>query len=134
MKIGFTCGAFDLCHAGHVLAFKECKKHCDYLIVGLQTDPSLDRPEKNRPIQSLEERMIQLEGLKYIDRIITYSTEEELYTLLKENTLGIHVRLLGEDWRGKQFTGCDLPLETIFTPRTHSYSTSELRERIKRAP
>jgi glycerol-3-phosphate cytidylyltransferase len=133
MKIGFTCGAFDLCHAGHVLAFKECKNHCDYLIVGLQTDPSIDRPEKHTPIQSLEERMIQLEGLKYIDKIVTYTTEADLYKLLSENTLGLTVRLLGEDWKGKEFTGYDLPIPVVFTPRTHSYSTSELRERIKNA-
>jgi glycerol-3-phosphate cytidylyltransferase len=82
MKIGFTCGAFDLFHAGHMLMFKECKEYCDYLIVGLHTDPTIDRPEKNKPIQSIEERMIQLEAIKYIDKIITYDTEQELYEIL----------------------------------------------------
>lgn len=133
LRVGFTCGAFDLCHAGHVLAFKECKNHCDYLIVGLQTDPSIDRPQKNKPIQSLEERKIQLEAIKYIDEIVVYETEEDLYNVLKENKLNIDVRLLGEDWKGKHFTGDNLPIEIVFTPRTHNYSTSELRERIKRA-
>lgn len=131
MKIGFTCGTFDLCHAGHVLAFRDSRAQCDYLIVGLQTDPSIDRPYKNKPIQTIEERRIQLEGLKYIDKIITYNNEEELYQILKENSLGINVRFIGEDWEGKDYTGRDLPMEVIFTPRTHTYSTSELRDRIK---
>lgn len=130
MRKGFTCGAFDLCHAGHMLMFKECKTFCDYLIVGLQTDPTIDRPEKNKPIQSLEERRIQLEAVRYIDEIVIYSTEAELYELLKKNELGIDVRILGEDWKGKPFTGYDLPLETVFNSRTHSYSTSNLRDRV----
>jgi glycerol-3-phosphate cytidylyltransferase len=133
MKIGFTCGAFDLCHAGHILMFKECKEYCDYLIVGLQTDPSIDRKDKNRPIQSLEERKIQLEGVRYIDKIITYETEEDLYNLLSKNVHNISVRIVGADWQGKPFTGHDLPLPVIFNSRTHSYSTSELRKRIAEA-
>ena len=130
MKIGFTCGAFDLCHTGHVLMFKECKEYCDYLIVGLHTDPTIDRPGKNKPIQSLEERKIQLEGLKYIDKVITYDTEEDLYDILSQNSYNITVRIIGKDWQGKSFTGHDLPLETVFNSRAHSYSTSELRQRI----
>ena len=130
MKIGFTCGSFDLCHAGHVLMFKECKELCDYLVVGLQSDPTLDRSHKNKPIQSVEERLIQLEAITYIDKIVTYNTEEDLYNLLKKNDHGITVRIIGADWQGKEFTGSDLPLETIFNSRTHSYSTSELRKRI----
>lgn len=133
MKIGFTCGSFDLCHAGHVLMFKECREQCDFLIVGLTTDPTTDRPEKNKPIQSVEERTIQLEGLKYIDKVVTYDTEQELYNLLSENKLKIDVRFIGADWKGKLYTGHDLPLETIFNSRSHSYSTSELRKRIKEA-
>jgi glycerol-3-phosphate cytidylyltransferase len=133
MKIGFTCGAFDLCHAGHVLMFKECKEYCDYLIVGLQTDPTLDRPEKNKPIQSLEERLIQLEAIRYIDKVVTYDTEEDLYELLSKNPHSITTRIIGADWKGKEYTGHDLPLETIFNSRTHSYSTSELRQRIENA-
>lgn len=133
MKIGFTCGAFDLCHAGHILMFKECKEYCDYLIVGLQTDPSVDRKNKNKPIQSLEERKIQLEGVRYIDKIITYETEEDLRNLLEKNEHNISVRIVGADWQGKPFTGHDLPLPVIFNSRTHSYSTSELRKRIAQA-
>ncbi len=130
MKIGFTCGAFDLCHAGHMLMFKECKESCDYLIVGLHTDPTLDRPEKNKPIQSLEERLIQLESVRYIDKVITYNTEADLYEILSKNPHHINVRIIGKDWEGKPFTGHDLPLETVFNSRSHSYSSSELRKRI----
>jgi glycerol-3-phosphate cytidylyltransferase len=130
MKIGFTCGAFDLCHAGHMLMFKECKEHCDYLIVGLHTDPTIDRPEKNKPVQTLEERMIQLEAVKYIDKIITYTTETELYELLRINTHNITIRIVGTDWEGKSFTGDDLPLPVVFNSRNHSYSSSDLRRRI----
>ncbi len=130
MKKGFTCGAFDLCHAGHVLMFKECKDVCDYLIVGLHSDPSLDRPDKNKPIMSLEERLIILNGIKYIDEVVVYDTEADLYKLLKENKLGINIRILGADWKGKHFTGHDLPVENYFNTRDHGYSTSELRRRI----
>lgn len=133
MKKGFTCGAFDLCHAGHMLMFKECKMHCDYLIVGLQSDPTLDRQEKNKPIQSLEERKTQLEAVRYIDQVVIYDTEADLYELLSKNKLGIDVRIIGEDWKGKKFTGHDLPLVTVFNSRTHSYSTSNLRERVAKA-
>jgi glycerol-3-phosphate cytidylyltransferase len=133
MKIGFTCGAFDLCHAGHMLMFKECKEYCDYLIVGLHTDPTIDRPEKNKPIQSIEERMIQLEAIKYIDKIITYDTEQELYEILSKNPNKINIRIIGADWQGKQFTGSNLPLETLFNSRTHSYSSSDLRRRVLKA-
>ena len=133
MKKGFTCGTFDLCHAGHVLMFKECKQFCDYLIVGLQTDPTLDRHDKHKPIQSLEERQIQLEAIKYIDEIVIYATEKDLYELLAKNELGIDVRILGEDWKGKHFTGDDLPIETVFNSRSHTYSTSDLRQRILNA-
>jgi glycerol-3-phosphate cytidylyltransferase len=130
MKIGFTCGAFDLCHAGHMLMFKECKEYCDYLIVGLHTDPTIDRPEKNKPVQDLDERRIQLEAVRYIDKIITYDTEEELREILSKNEHNINVRIIGADWEGKPFTGHDLPLETVFNSRSHSYSSSNLRKRI----
>ncbi|MEK7195815.1 MAG: adenylyltransferase/cytidyltransferase family protein [Patescibacteria group bacterium] len=130
MKNGFTCGAFDLCHAGHILMFQECRKVCDYLIVGLHSDPSLDRTGKNKPIMSLEERLIILKGIKYIDEIIVYDTETDLYKLLKENKLDINIRILGADWEGKLFTGHDLPIENYFNTRDHCYSTSELRRRI----
>ena len=137
--VGFTCGAMDLLHAGHVLMLKEARQNCDYLIVGLHTDPTLDRPEKNKPIQSLQERMIQLEGCRYVDDIIMYDTENALVSLLISlnhqycSGGNSFIRIIGEDWRGKQFTGHDLGIKTVFNSRMHSYSTSELRDRIKTA-
>ncbi len=127
---GFTCGAFDLCHVGHVLMLKECKLHCNYLIVGLQTDPNIDRQEKNKPVQSIEERHIMLEGIKYIDQVFVYTTEAELYSFLKENSMNIEVRIIGADWEGKKYTGCDLPIQVVFNSRDHGYSTSVLREKV----
>lgn len=133
-KIGFTAGAFDLCHAGHMLMFEEAKTVCDYLIVGLHSDPALDRPDtKNKPIMSIEERTILLKGIKYIDETIVYDTEADLYKLLKDNTLGIDVRILGVEYKGKKFTGDDLPLPVYFNTRDHGYSTTELRERVYQA-
>ena len=128
--IGFTCGAFDLLHAGHIVMLKEAKSRCDFLIIGLQTDPTIDRPEKNKPIQSVYERFIQLNAVKYIDRIIPYDTEESLIDLLKSQH--IDVRFLGEDYSDKKYTGCDLPIEVQYTSRQHSFSSSALKERIKK--
>jgi glycerol-3-phosphate cytidylyltransferase len=127
--IGFTCGAFDLLHAGHIVMLEESKSYCDHLIVGLQTDPTIDRPEKNKPIQSVYERFVQLNAVKYIDRIIPYDTEESLIDLLKSQH--INIRFVGEDYRDKEFTGYDLPIEVKYTSRQHSFSSSSLRERIK---
>ncbi len=130
-RVGITFGAFDLCHAGHMLMFQEAKEQCDYLIVGLHSDPSLDRPgTKNRPIMSLKERQIILNSIKYIDEVVMYDTEADLLNLLKENTLGIDVRILGVEYKGKQFTGYDLPLPVYFNTRDHGYSTTELRGRV----
>jgi len=129
MKKGFTCGAMDLLHAGHVLMLKECKEHCDYLIVGLQTDPTLDRPEKQKPVETLEERQIRLEGCKYVDEIVTYNTEAELYKLLQE--LSPDVRFVGADHKDKPFTGDDLPIHVIFNSREHNFSSTNLKNRIK---
>jgi glycerol-3-phosphate cytidylyltransferase len=126
--IGFTCGSFDFLHAGHVLMLKECREQCDYLIVGLQTDPSIDRPEKHEPVETIEERKIRLNGCKYVDEIVMYEREAELYELLKK--LKPDVRFLGEDHRGKPFTGDDLPIRIIFNTRDHNYSSSNLIERI----
>lgn len=126
---GFTCGAFDLLHAGHVLMLKECKEQCDYLMVGLQTDPSIDRPSKNKPIETVEERLTRLAGCKYVDGIFIYETEQDLYDILK--CLDIDVRFLGADWQGKKFTGGDLPIKIVYNSRSHDYSSSKLRERIK---
>ena len=131
--VGFTCGAMDLLHAGHILMLKEASEQCDWLIVGLHTDPTIDRPEKNSPIQSLEERRIQLEGCRYVDEIQEYDTEAELLEMLDEY-MEFHgkkfVRIIGADWRGKKYTGCDLPIQTIFNSRNHNYSSTELRQRI----
>ena len=134
MKKGFTCGAFDLCHAGHMLMFKEAKEHCDYLVVGLQDDPSVTEAEyrgkkKNKPIMSLAERRIILEGIRYIDEIAVYRTEEDLYELLKK--IKPDVRIIGADWKGKEFTGHDLPMEVYYNSRDHGFSTTELRRRIR---
>ncbi len=131
MKIGFTCSCFDLFHAGHIMMLKEAKTQCDHLIVGLQTDPTIDRPQKNKPIQSILERYIQLEACKYVDEIVVYATEKDLIDILK--TYPIDVRILGEEYCDKSFTGDDLDIELYFNRRQHSFSTTELRERIKSA-
>ena len=128
-KIGFTCSCFDLLHAGHILMLKDAKEQCDYLIVGLQTDPTIDRPEKNKPIQSYEERYIQLEAVKYVDEIIKYETEKDLYELLYD--MMPDVRILGTDYEGKYFTGVEFDIPIYYHKRNHSYSTSSLREKIK---
>jgi len=133
--IGFTCGAMDLLHAGHVLMLKEAKSHCDHLVVGLHTDPTLDRATKNKPIQSLEERRIQLEGCKYVDEIVEYDTEADLIELLDEysNKYCQHfIRIIGADYEGKDFTGKDLGIKVVYNSRNHNYSSSELRKRIWR--
>lgn len=129
MIIGFTCSAFDLLHAGHVIMLKECKAQCDYLIVGLHTDPSIDRPQKHKPIETVEERMIRLKGCKYVDKIVTYDTEVDLFYILKE--LKPDIRFLGEDWKGKHFTGDNLPIKIVFNSRNHNFSSSNLRQRIR---
>ena len=127
-KIGFTCGAFDLLHAGHVLMLEEAREQCDWLVVGLQSDPSLDREEKNKPIQDLDERKIQLSAIKFVDEVIVYDTETNLMGLLR--SLNPDVRIIGADHRGKKFTGWELPIEIYFNSRNHTYSTSELRKRV----
>ena len=130
--VGFTCGSFDLMHAGHVLMFEECKKSCDYLIVGVQSDPSVDRPEeKNRPIQEFAERILLVNSVRWVDEVVPYHTEEDLYDLLKE--ISPDVRIIGDDWRGKEYTGHDLDINVVFNSRSHTYSTSELRLRVYEA-
>ena len=131
MKIGFTCSCFDLFHAGHVMMLKEAKTQCDYLIVGLQTDPTIDRPQKNKPVQSILERYIQLEACKYVDQIVPYATEKDLKDLLV--SYPIDVRIIGEEYRNQQFTGYNLPMEVYFNSRQHSFSSTELRARIAQA-
>ena len=131
MVVGFTCGAFDLLHAGHALMLEECKNHCDYLIVGLQKDPSIDRKNKNKPVQDYKERDIMIKSIRWIDKVVYYDTEYDLYKLLKD--LAPDIRIVGADWKGKKFTGHDLPIKVIFNSRDHSYSTSSLRERVYQA-
>ena len=130
MRIGFTCGSYDLLHAGHVMALRDASERCDYLMVGLQSDPSVDRPDKNKPIQSLEERRTQLLGCRYVDEVFVYHTERDLFRFLHDNKPRIDTRFLGMDWEGKEFTGYDLGIHTVFTERSHNYSSSELRSRI----
>jgi glycerol-3-phosphate cytidylyltransferase len=129
MKKGITASTFDLLHAGHILMLKEAKSVCDYLIVALQVDPTIDRPEKNKPIQSYYERWVQLSAVKYVDEIIPYSTEEELRTILQNYE--IYIRILGDEYYDRYFTGNDLQMEYHFNKRTHGYSSTELRNRIK---
>ena len=131
MKIGFTCSTFDLFHAGHVMMLQEARTQCDYLIVGLQTDPTIDRPEKNKPVQTLLERFIQVKACKYVDEIVPYSTEKELMDIL--TSFPIDVRIIGEEYRDKQFTGFNLPISVYFNSRQHSFSTTELRQRVLQA-
>ena len=131
--IGFTCSTFDLLHAGHITMLEEAKRHCDYLIVGLQTDPTIDRPEsKNPPVQSIVERQIQLSAVKYVDEIVIYTTEQDLIDLLL--TLPINVRILGDEYKNKDFTGKDIckqrNIKLIYNGRDHSFSSTSLRKRV----
>lgn len=131
--IGFTCGAFDLLHSGHIVLLRECKEYCTNLIVGLHTDPTIDRPKsKNKPIQSTYERYLQLEGCKYVDKIIPYDTEKDLENILW--TTNINFRFIGEDYLKNEFTGkeiCEtLGIKVIYIDRKHSWSSSELRKRL----
>ena len=127
--IGFTCSCFDLLHAGHIIMLQYAKRRCDKLIVGLQTDPTIDRPDtKNKPIQSLEERQIQLEAVRYVDEVFTYDTEEDLYKKLLD--INPDVRILGSDYIGKSFTGDDLDINIYYHDRNHNYSTTNLRKKI----
>ena len=129
MKTGFTCSCFDLFHAGHIMMLKEAKSVCDYLIVGLQTDPTIDRPEKNKPIQSVVERFIQLESCKYVDEVVVYATEKDLLDILY--SYPINIRIVGEEYRDKDFTGKNLEhIEMYYNSRKHSFSTTELRGRV----
>jgi glycerol-3-phosphate cytidylyltransferase len=135
-KIGFTCSTFDLLHAGHITMLEEAKHHCDFLIVGLQNDPTLDRPDsKNPPVQSIIERQIQLSAVKYVDEIIVYNTEQDLQDLLL--TLPISIRILGDEYREKDFTGKDIceqrGIDLYFNGRDHSFSSTSLRKRVAHA-
>ena len=135
--VGITFSTFDLLHAGHIAMLREAKNHCDYLIAGLQTDPTIDRPDtKNKPVQSLVERYTQLSGVKYVDEIIPYQTEQDLEDILA--MYHITVRVLGEEYREKEFTGKDVcrkrGIELYFNKRDHRFSTTDLRERVSNEP
>jgi glycerol-3-phosphate cytidylyltransferase len=130
--IGFTCSTFDLLHAGHILMLAECKQLVDYLIVGIQTDPTIDRPEvKNKPVQSIVERYVQLTAVKFVDEIIVYDTEKDLEDLLM--FLPITMRICGEEYKERHLTGRDIcdsrGIKTYYNSRTHRFSSSELRQR-----
>jgi glycerol-3-phosphate cytidylyltransferase len=129
MKTGITFSAFDLFHAGHVKMLEEAKRHCDYLIVGLQTDPTLDRPDKNQPAQTVVERYIQLKGCKFVDEIVPYATEQDLEDILR--SFKIDVRIIGDEYSDKEFTGrsyCEeTGIELCFNKRDHRFSSSALR-------
>lgn len=133
MIIGFTCGAFDLFHAGHNILLRDCKRHCGKLVVGLQTDPTIDRLAKNKPIQTIYERYTQLSNCEWVDEIIPYETEADLLNLIA--TTPMDVRFLGEDYYDKSFTGeklCDeMNIKVLFMPRKHNFSSSELRKRLE---
>jgi glycerol-3-phosphate cytidylyltransferase len=136
LKIGITFSTFDLLHAGHVAMLAEAKNHCDYLIAGLQTDPTIDRPDsKNPPVQSIVERQIQLACNRFVDEIVVYQTEKDLEDILL--TLPIDVRILGVEYQDKDFTGRDIckkrGIELVFNSRDHSFSSSSLRKRVAQA-
>src|SRR5210317_2438754 len=131
VKVGFTCSTFDLLHSGHIAMLREAKEQCDYLIAGLQIDPSLDRKEKNSPVQSIVERYVQLSAVKYVDEIIVYETEKDLEDLLM--FLPINVRIISEEYKDKEFTGkeicVDRNIDVVFNSRSHRFSSTELRQR-----
>ena len=130
-RVGITCGTFDLLHAGHVVMFEEAKTVCDYLIVALQLDPTTDRPNKNKPLQNIVERQIQLKGIKWIDEVIVYHRESDLEDIFF--TFPIDVRIIGEEYKDRLFTGkktcIDRKIEIYYNKREHKFSTTELRER-----
>lgn len=132
MKVGITFSSFDLLHAGHVQMLREAKEHCDYLICGLQMDPSIDRSEKNSPIQTIVERYTQLRAVSYVDEIIPYASEKDVEDIL--TMYHIDVRILGEEYKEKDFTGKDIckkrGIQLYFNKRDHRFSSSDLRKRV----
>ena len=132
MKVGFTASTFDLCHSGHVQMLREAREQCDYLICGLQIDPSIDRNTKNAPLQTIVERYTQLKAVRYVDEIIPYITEEDLEDIL--SMYHIDVRILGDEYRDEDFTGKDIckkrDIQLYFNKRDHRFSSSDLRYRL----
>lgn len=135
MIIGLTASTFDLLHAGHVLMLREAKSQCDYLICALQVDPSLDRPEKNAPVQTLVERYAQLQAVKYVDEIVVYQTERDLEDILE--LYPINVKIMGKEYKDKDFTGREIckrrGISIYFNSRDHRFSSSDLRARVAKA-
>ena len=135
-RIGITFSTFDMLHAGHIAMLSEAKNHCDYLIAGLQTDPTIDRPDtKNHPVQSIVERQIQLAACRYVDEVVVYQTEQDLIDLLL--ILPVDVRILGVEYEHQNFTGREegalRGIELVFNDRDHSFSSSSLRRRVAKA-
>lgn len=132
MKVGITFSAFDLLHAGHIKMLEEAKRNCDYLICGLQTDPTIDRPEKNKPVQTVVERYIQLKACKHVDEIVPYATEQDLEDILR--AFKIDLRIVGEEYKEVNFTGRTLceenGIDLYFNKRNHRFSSSELRKEV----
>ena len=132
MKKGLTVGTFDLFHAGHVIMLRDCKRFCDRLVVGIQVDPSVERPEKNKPIQSIIERDIEVSSCKYVDAVFIYETEKDLEDVL--SIIDVNVRFIGSDWYNKEITGGEIcrkrGIKIIYTDRDHKWSSNNLRERI----
>lgn len=128
---GITASCFDLFHAGHVLMLREAKTQCDHLTVALQTDPTIDRPQKNKPIQSIFERWVQLNACTHVDEIIPYATEEDLENILLSYTW--NVRIIGEEYKDQPYTGYDLGIPPYYNSRKHTFSSTDLRERISNA-
>ena len=135
MIVGFTASTFDLLHAGHIAMLREAKEQCDHLVCGLQVDPSVDRNDKNAPVQTLVERWTQLQGVKYVDEIIPYQTETDVEDILK--LFNFDIRIIGEEYKDGKFTGratcAARGIEIYFNKRDHRFSTSDLRERVKNA-
>jgi glycerol-3-phosphate cytidylyltransferase len=132
MKTGFACGVFDLFHAGHVLMLKECKEHCDYLIVALNTAENISgeiNPGKREPVYTVEERKLIMESCRYVDEVMTYGSEDELEKILSQKK--IDIRFLGEDYKGKPITGAGLNIEIHYTNRQHGYSTTKIVEKLR---
>ena len=132
-RVGITCSTFDLLHAGHIVMLEEAKRHCDYLVAALQVDPTQDRDNKNKPIQTVVERQIQLAAVRFVDEIVVYNTEKELDDIFL--TLPINVRIIGEEYKDKDFTAKKIcykrKIEIIYNKRDHSFSSTDLRKRTK---
>ena len=134
-RIGITCSTFDLLHAGNIVMLEEAKRHCDYLIAALQVDPTLDRKTKNSPVQSIVERQIQLAGVKFVDEIVVYNTEDDLEDLFL--TLPLDVRIIGDEYKDKEFTAKRIcykrKIEIVYNKRDHSFSSTDLRKRTSQS-